>query len=80
MLVPTKPSSAGSRVTAASTVTATTDAAPMPSPLMKASPIASMPSRAMMTVSPANTTARPAVSIAVTTAVSGSWPACRAWR
>ncbi len=80
MFVPTKPSTAGSSVTAAATVSATTAAAPMPSPLMNDSPIASMPSNAMITVSPAKSTARPDVSIAVTTASSGSRPACRPWR
>ena len=71
MFVPTKPSTAGSSVTAGTTVTATTAAAPMPSPLMNDSPIASMPSNAMITVRPANSTARPDVSIAVITAVFG---------
>ena len=60
--------------------TATTAAAPMPSPLMNDRPMASMPSRAMITVRPANSTARPDVSTAVTTASSGSSPACRPWR
>ena len=50
MLVPTNPSTAGSRVTAASTVNATTAAEPMPSPLMNDRPMASMPTRAMITV------------------------------
>ena len=80
MLRPTKPSTAGSNVTAASTVTATTAAAPMPNPLMNDRPIASMPSNAMITVRPANNTARPDVSMAVITASSGSRPACRPWR
>ena len=65
MFVPTKPSTAGSSVTAAATVTATTAAAPMPKPLMKERPMANMPSSAMITVRPANSTARPDVSIAV---------------
>src|SRR5436305_5675537 len=75
MFVPTKPSTAGRSVTAAATVTATTHAAPIPSPLMNDSRIASMPSNAMITVRPANSTARPEVSIAVVTASSGSRPA-----
>ena len=78
--VPTKPSTAGSSVTAAATVTATTAAAPIPNPLMNDRPIANMPSNAMITVSPANSTARPDVSIAVMTASSGSRPACSPWR
>ena len=80
MLVPTNPSTAGSSVTAASTVTATTAAALIPRPLMNESRMASIPTRAMITVSPANSTARPAVSTAVTTASSGVMPACRPWR
>ncbi len=80
MLVPTKPSTAGSRVTAASTVHATTAAEPMPRPLMNDRRMASMPTRAMITVRPAKSTARPEVSMAVTTASSGSRPDWSAWR
>ncbi len=80
MFVPTKPSTAGNKVTAAATVRATTAAAPIPRPLMNESPIASMPSNAMITVSPAKSTARPDVSIAVITASSGPRPAWSPWR
>ena len=44
-------------------------------PLRKLMPSANMPSRAMITVHPAKTTARPAVSIAATIALSTSAPA-----
>ena len=40
-------------------------------------PITNSPSTAMMTVVPANSTARPAVSIAATTASLGVQPVCR---
>ena len=61
-------------------VMATTAAAPTPRPPTKAMPISSMPSSEMTTVVPANSTARPAVSRAVTTEVSGSRPSWRPWR
>ena len=72
-----KPSSAGSSVIDASIVTATVLAAPMPSPDTNARPINNMPSNDTTTVMPANTTARPAVSIAVNVASSKLCPACR---
>ena len=66
---------AGSRVIDASSVTATVDAAAMPRPAMNSRPISSMPSRETTTVTPAKTTARPAVSIAPRVACSGVAPA-----
>jgi hypothetical protein len=65
-----KPSSAGSRVMAASTTVATAIEAPMPEPDRKLIPVTSMPSSAMHTVVPAKMTARPEVSNARTTASS----------
>ncbi len=72
-----KPSSAGSRVIDATIVTATVVAAPMPRPDTNCNPMSSMPSSDTTTVRPANTTARPAVSIALTVA---SWNDCPARR
>ena len=71
-LCPAKPSSAGSRVTAASTATATASDDPRANPLRNDRPMSNMPSSEMTTVHPANTTARPAVLIASTTAACGS--------
>ncbi len=67
---PAKPSSAGNSVIDEIIVTATVVAAPMPSPEMNSRPINNMPSSETTTVTPANTTARPAVSIALTVASS----------
>jgi hypothetical protein len=74
---PTKPSRAGSRVSDATMVTATTVAAPMASPFTKLMPMMSMPRREMTTVVPAKVTARPAVSMASVVANSPPWPSCR---
>ncbi len=70
MRSPANPSRAGRRVTEATIVAATVTEAAMPRPEMNARPISSMPSRETTTVMPAKTTARPAVSIARTTASS----------
>ena len=80
MLLPTKPSTAGSSVTAASIVISTPSEMPIARPCTAGTSISSIPSTAMTTVVPANTTERPAVSSASTTALSGWWPsrsACR---
>ncbi len=69
---PANPRSAGSRVIEASITTATVTDVPTASPLTKSTPIRNRPRIEMTTVQPANTTARPAVSIARTTARSGS--------
>ena len=61
---PAKPSRAGSSVSEATRVIATTTAMPIAMPEMKLSCMISMPSSEMTTVEPANTTARPAVFIA----------------
>src|SRR5258708_1292340 len=47
---------------------------------MKGRPSRNRPSSDSTTVEPANTTARPDVAIAVTTAASGADPECRAFR
>ncbi len=72
-----KPSSAGSRVTEAIIVTSTVTAAPVARPLMNDRPMMNMPSSEITTVTPANMTARPAVSSATTVDCSGSRPAFR---
>ena len=51
----------------ATIVTATTSAAPRARPVTKATPMTSMPSSEITTVVPANSTERPAVSMAMTT-------------
>ena len=61
---PAKPSKAGSRVSEATRVIATTTAMPIAMPETKLNCMMSMPSSEMTTVEPANTTARPAVFIA----------------
>ncbi len=71
----TKLSSAGSSVSEAIIVVRTASAAPTARPLMNETPISSMPSSEMMTIVPAKLTDRPAVSMAVTVASSGSSPA-----
>ncbi len=60
-----KPSSAGSSVMAASTVSTTVTAAPSAIPVTSPRPSVVMPSSAATTVKPANTTARPEVFMAV---------------
>ncbi len=77
---PKKPSSAGSRVSDASTVVATANEEATATPYRKDSPRANRPSRAMHTVIPAKSTARPEVSIAVTVASSGDLPSSRPCR
>jgi hypothetical protein len=74
---PKTPSSAGSSVSAASTVQATVSAQAIASPLRKLKPRTRMPSMQTQTVLPANRTARPEVSIAVTAASCGLRPAFR---
>ena len=74
ILAPAKPSIAGSSVTAASIVIATVTAAPTAIPVTNGNCMISMPSNEMITASPAKTTERPAVSIAVTVDSSGERP------
>ena len=54
------------------TVKNTAITAAMASPYMNATPVANIPSSAMITVTPASRTARPEVSIALRTALSTS--------
>ncbi len=74
---PANPNKAGSRVSDANRVNATTTAMPIAIPEMKPSCMTSMPSSEMTTVDPANTTARPAVSIAISVDCSMLCPLCR---
>ena len=62
---PNAPSSAGSRVSDPTIVSATASAAAIAGPFRSPMPSVSMPSSATTTVVPANSTERPAVSIAV---------------
>ncbi len=75
--VPTQPSSAGSRVSEAAIIIATASAEAMATPCTNASPMSRSPSNAMITVMPANITARPLVSIAATTESSTLAPRLR---
>ena len=77
---PTNPSMAGSNVIAAATAITTASDVPTARPWRKLSPISSMPSTETMTVKPANTTARPEVVIASSTAASGEPVRCSASR
>ena len=77
MLPPTKPSSAGNSVSDASIVVSTPIETATAVPRMTVVFISSRPSTEMITVVPANNTARPAVPMARTVACSGSRPAAR---
>ena len=78
--IPKKPSSAGSSVSAAITVNATAMHAAIATPYRKLTPSANRPSRAMQTIIPANSTARPEVSTDSITASSPLRPRSRPWR
>ena len=71
---PTRESTAGNKVSAASIVSNTAIAEEIASPLRNPTPRTSMPRSATITVRPANRTARPAVSIASITAPRTSPP------
>ena len=80
MLLPTKPSTAGSNVSDVTTVNATAMIAPVASPFTNEIPIRNMPAREMITVQPAKNTALPDVITALLTAACGSsppWMPCR---
>ena len=81
-LAPAVATSAGSSVTAAAMAMSTAKAAPTPMTERKGTPTTSRPSRAMMTVAPAKTTALPAVPTATAADSSGSIPcaSCARWR
>ncbi len=76
---PAKPSTAGSRVIATSTATTTAAEAARPITVRNGTPATASPASAATTVSPANTTALPAVALARAAASSGSRPSAR-WR
>ncbi len=77
MRAPTQPSRAGSKVSEAAIIMATASAEAMATPCTKANPISNRPSNAMITVMPANSTARPLVSIDATTESSTLAPRLR---
>ncbi len=68
------PSRAGSSVVATPIAMTTATAAPTPMTERNGMPTTSSPSRAMITVTPANTTALPAVPTAIAADSSGSSP------
>jgi len=68
-LRPVKPRNAGSRVTAAIIVTSTVTDVAMATPVISRCPMTTRPSNAITTVVPANSTARPAVVMALTVAL-----------
>ena len=72
--MPKTPSSAGSKVTAASTVKTTVSAEATARPFRKLTPRTRMPSSATHTVLPANRTARPEVSMALDRRLFGREP------
>ena len=72
MRSPAKPNKAGSNVSEANSVSATTTAMPIAMPETKLSCMISSPSSEITTVEPAKTTARPAVFIAIS--VESSMP------
>ena len=80
MVRPANPSIAGSSVIDASITMATVTDVPTARPFTKSTPMRNRPRSEITTVMPANTTARPAVSIARTTACSGSSPSSRPCR
>ena len=77
---PNKPSKAGSSVSAATTVNETAIAAAIAMPYRKLTPSANIPSIAMQTIMPANSTARPEVSSDSITASSRLNPRNNPWR
>ena len=80
MFAPVKPSTAGNNVIDASITNATVTDVPRARPWTNETPIRNRPSTEIMTVVPAKTTARPAVSMARTTAGSGASPSWSPWR
>ncbi len=74
---PTQPSNAGSSVSDDAITSRTPSALATATPCTKLSPIRNRPIRAMITVMPANRTARPLVSIDATIASSTGAPALR---
>ena len=72
--VPTQPRSAGSRVSDPSTIMSTPIDEAIATPCTKSRPMRHRPSSEMITVAPANSTARPLVSIDSATESSTSRP------
>ena len=77
-LSPSSESSAGSSQTAESMTSSTVPLAARARPLKKSMPMTNSPSRAMITVAAAKTTARPEVLTDSMAASLGSCPACTA--
>jgi hypothetical protein len=77
MRSPANPSSAGSSVMATSTATATVPAAARPITVRNGMSTTARPASAMTTVTPANTTAEPAVPTARAAASCGTRPSTR---
>ena len=80
MLRPAKPRAAGSSVTEAAMTISRVSTTVKANPVIAGCPISSRPSIEMTTVMPANSTARPAVVIAVWVARRGSCPSARLLR
>jgi hypothetical protein len=82
ILRPAKPSRAGSRVSASVTITATVMPAMRPMIVIAVMPPMASPEMAMITVTPANSTAEPEVAMARPAASSTVMPArrCSRWR
>lgn len=80
MCRPTSPRIAGTSVSAPSTAVTTVTAAATPSLPMKLMPDTHRPQRAMITVQPESSTARPLVAAAEPAAATGSAPSMRFWR
>jgi hypothetical protein len=74
MPVPTKPSTAGSKVTAASMLTRTAVAPPTATPSTNVKPMRRIPRKEIITVVPAKRTARPEVVIDTAAASSALRP------
>ncbi len=77
ILWPSRASTAGSSEFASNTAVSTPSALPMPSLVMKSSPISARPVIEIATVVPAKMTARPAVAPAAAAAACGDSPSCK---
>ena len=80
MPVPAKPNIAGNRVSAATSTRATATIVAAARPSMNGRSTTNNPSRAMTTVAPANSTARPAVDRATMVASRGGRRSASPWR
>ena len=77
---PMKPNIAGSRVRATTTATRTAAAAQSPMIVRKGMPVTDKPTRAIITVIPAKSTAEPDVAMARPVDSSGTTPSANCWR